>query len=427
MQVKGTRDLDPHDVLLREEIFNKIKPYFTRYGAVPIDTPVMECMSTVQDLYGEEFEKLVYTLDDQGGQKLLLRYDLTVPLARYINNNGLTVFRAYRIGKVYRRDVPQISKGRYREFYQADFDIVGEHHNKMIQEAEILHLLIDILENLLGEDTFTIQVNDRRILYWVLDKCGISESLHHTVCSALDKLDKIGLDGVLDELEKKRIDTKQIGLLLGFLSHAELNITLDDFLKGGYIEESVKLEMEKLFKYMGDRMKYIQFTPNLARGLDYYTGLIYEVTYNDKEVMGSSIAAGGRYDKMLGKLGHRGDIPAIGVSLGIERIATILQSKSGIDIQVPLVYVATVGKGMLDHKVALCLELRRNGIYTDMSHGNKLSMRVQLDDVLDKGIPYMIVIGGREVENGVVQLKTIATKEQVEINRKEVVDYLLNL
>lgn len=169
---KGTRVLNPENVYLREQLFSQIRKLFELYGCLPIDTPVIETFETVKNLYGEEFNKSVYTLDDDGGEKLILRYDLTLPCARYIINHGLVNFKRYQIGKVYRKDEPQISKGRLREFYQCDADFIGDDYGSMIQDTEILCLLKDILSDLIGNKNFIIRLNSKKILYDVLNKIG---------------------------------------------------------------------------------------------------------------------------------------------------------------------------------------------------------------------------------------------------------------
>jgi histidyl-tRNA synthetase len=188
--------------------------------------------------------------------------------------------------------------------------------------------------------------------------------------------------------------------------------------------------MSQLFDYfdMTNISKYICFTPTLSRGLDYYTGLIYEVVYNDKNVIGSSIAAGGRYNNLVGKLSHQKDISAIGVSIGIDRIVTILETlKNKVDIPPPLVYVASVGPNMLPERLKLLIELRKNGIYADMSHSTNPKMKNQLNQVFDAKIPYMMLIGESEINKGTVALKNIYTKEQQELDRHEAIKLLKSI
>lgn len=423
MQVpRGTRDFNPSDVYLRKELFERIKNVLICYGGVPIETPVIENMETVKNLYGEEFQKLVYTLDDD---KLLLRYDLTVPLARYIANNGIINGKFYRVGKVYRKDVPRISKGRYCEFYQYDFDIIGPHIGLMIQEAEILTLTNKIMNNLLGSGNFTILINDRRILKHTLVTCGLDPELFKCVCSTLDKMSKISTDEMTEELAIKGVSGDVIMKILEFVElFQEVRPTIETLqllTDNGFIQDEVKEELTKLISYINFQ---VQFTPTLARGLDYYTGLIYEVVYNDKNIMESSIAAGGRYDEMLGKLSNKVAIPAIGISFGIERICTILEKVDGNISPSIKVYIATIGKDMVKHRIDLCLELRDLSVPTEMSYSRKPKMRRQLDYVFKHNIPYMIVIGSTEVENGTVQMKNIKKKTQAEMSRKDAIKFL---
>ena len=432
---KGTRDLNPNEVKLREDLINTIKYYFELYGGNPIDTPVIECLDTVKNLYGEEFKKLVYTLDDFGGEKLLLRYDLTVPFSRYVVNNAINNFKRYQIGKVYRRDEPQISKGRYREFYQADFDIIGTDNKSMFQDTEIILLISDILNSVLGENTFKIIINSRSLLFDVLKFIGIQDEEFNTVCSSLDKLDKQSQEDIKNELlNDKKIDTGLVEKINDYMNliielnqmditkNAKLNILREK----NYISTETYDNINLFFNNIDavGANGNIFFNPLLSRGLDYYTGIIYEAEYLDKEIMSSSIAAGGRYDNMLNKLGNRGVIPAIGVSIGVERIVTILEKKNMYkNINKKTVYVATIGENMETHKLVLINELRKQNIDVDYSYYN-LKMRQQFDHVFKKGIKYMIILGESEVKSNTLKLKFIDEHKETTIARNDILRYV---
>lgn len=429
---KGTRDFNPHDVYMREMLFSKIKKYFELYGCVPIDTPVMECVETVKNLYGEEFNKLVYTLDDNGGEKLILRYDLTVPGARYVINNGLVNFKRYQIGKVYRRDEPQISKGRYREFYQCDADFIGTDYGTMIQDTEILCLLNDIMVDILGKDTYKIKLNNRKLLYDVLTFIGANPEEFSTICSSMDKLDKTTWNEIVNELVNvKNINIECVNKLSEFVilttSNASCVDFIEDLLDRKYITNETYNEIKLLFDNLTKTkiMDNIKFDPLLSRGLDYYTGVIFEAEYYDKNIMASSIAAGGRYDNMLDKLGTRGIIPAIGLSIGIERIVTILEANNlQIIKNPPKVFIATVGNNMEIHKLILANELRKQNILVDYFYNKNPKMRPQFDYVFNNKIPYMVVVGNNEIQNDTLKLKYIDEHKEISIKRNELLNYI---
>jgi len=444
---KGTRDLFPEDIYLRNGIYGKLIPIYEKYGGVPIQTPILERMDIVHGLYGEEFDKSVFTLDGhdlsqengEGSEKLLLRYDLTVPFARLLADNGLIVYRRYQIGPVYRKDNVNINRGRFREFVQADFDIIGNDNGQMIQETEILNLLVECLESLISTDTFTILINSRMVISDFLSVIGIDDTLTLPVCSTLDKLDKLSdsewIDCTTAELIQKSVPSDKISGIISFIkmfkgSSGSNRDKLTNLLKLNYIKQSTYDSISCLLDYidMTGISRYIVFTPTLSRGLDYYTGLIYEVVYNDKNIIGSSIAAGGRYNNLVGKLSHQKDISAIGVSIGIDRIVNILENRKTMsELPKPLVYVASVGSNMLTERLKLLIELRKNGIYADMSHSTNPKMKNQLNQVFDAKIPYMILIGESEIQKGTVALKNIYTKEQTELDRHEAIKLLKSI
>lgn len=435
---RGTRDLLPENVYLRNEIFRKLVPIYEKYGGLPIQTPILERMDIVTNLYGEEFDKLVFTIDNDNveSEQLLLRYDLTVPFVRFLANNGIIVFKRYQMGPVYRRDNVNISKGRLREFHQADFDIIGNDNGNMVQETEILNLLVECLSDIIGPDTFKIQVNSRVILFNLLSTIGIDDNYVLPVCSTLDKLDKLSDDEWMqrttDELTKKGIKEDKVDRIIKFIETFrglnDTNVNKLSLLKDmGFITDTIYDKMSMLFEYLDATSisQYIEFIPTLSRGLDYYTGVIYEATYNDKDIMESSIAAGGRYNEIIGKLSNKKNISAIGVSVGIERIVTILE-KQNIEAKIikPNVFVASVGKNMTGERLKLVCQLRKNGIYAEMSYSNNPKMKGQLEKVFENGIPYMMVIGENEIQKGTVMLKDIDKKEQLELDRLESIEFL---
>ena len=434
----GMRDFSTEDVKIRQNIFNKVRSLFELRGGCEIDTPAAELMTTVEGIYGEEFNKLVYKTGEDSSEPLLLRYDLTVPLARYINSNGLSVFRRFQIGKVYRKDHPQADKGRFREFYQCDFDIVGTDNNLMIHDTEILDLLNNCLNVLLG-NTYKILINHRQIVYRILELVGIDENKYNDICPTLDKMDKKPWDEIVTELVNvRKLTDKNIQVLTSIKNNIDTfngsNINLLNYMmEQEYVRKDTYDELSLLFENleMLNIEENFTFNPFLIRGLDYYTGIIYEAVYNDSTIMPSSIASGGRYDKMLGKIGTRGDIPAIGMSLGIERLVVILEtinpSLKSAFIKYPLVYITSAGKNMMKNRIKLCTCLRNNGVFAIMPNKENVKMGANFKEVFDNNIKYMAILGENEIKTDTVTLKDIIKKEETVLNRNEFIKLMIQI
>jgi len=329
--VKGARDFMPYQMSIRNKAFSIITSIFKKHGAVEIDTPVFELKETLTGKYGEE-SKLIYDLQDQGGELLSLRYDLTVPFARYMAVNSFPSIKRYHIGKVYRRDQPQMNKGRFREFYQCDFDIAGPSYGKMIPDAEILKVLVEIISELkLGK--FSVKLNHRKLLDATINLAGIPDDKFKIVCSSVDKLDKEPWEAVKKELLEKGLDELQTDKLWELVQMRDAPWALlkklnenAKIIENSKAKEALE-EMNILFEYLDiyEITDYFVFDLSLARGLDYYTGLIYEAVLTDTDRVGS-IAAGGRYDDLLGMFSNK-SVPAVGISIGIERVFNILEEK----------------------------------------------------------------------------------------------------
>lgn len=490
---KGTRDIHFNDVLIYNNIINTCKNKFILRGAKQIDTPIFELEETFKNLYGEE-EKLIYHLSDNvcfdnnsnktnvidnvidnviendkdTKEQLALRYDLTVPLARYVATHGIDQMKRFQIGKVYRRDKPQMDKGRYCEFYQCDYDIIGSDQNTGIYETEILELFVDVLKSLLGDNQFKIRFNDRTILFNILRKCGVKSKEMKTICSSLDKLDKHDFEYIKDELLNTKKIAKEIvdkinSIYIGFVTQINsLNNNSDvnksqmervlSFLIKQNSSEHIIVESEtlSLLTIIVDNLKrlsiidYFQFDLTLIRGLDYYTGIIYEAEHIDKNIMPSSIGGGGRYDKMIGKLqtikkkGKGQDIPAIGMSIGVERIFTVLKhdvKKSDSTISICQVYVVSpklrkdentdINKQlMVREKLAICQKLRQNNISCDMFHTNNAQLGKQFAYVDNNNIPYILIVGLKEIKENKVNLKNNQTREEQTLSLEDCIRYL---
>jgi len=432
---KGTRDMNPLQAAIKERAIERIKSVFQRHGASEIDTPVFERKETLTGKYGEE-SKLIYDLEDQGGELLSLRYDLTVPFARYVAENGITNIKRFHIAKVYRRDQPQMSKGRFREFYQCDFDIAGN-TSSMIPDAEVLKVVTEILTEL-EVGGFVVKLNNRKFLDSIIDICGCDKSQFKTICSSIDKLDKEPWEKVEEELIKSKGLTKEMTTKLWeFVKRKGHPLEMLEEIKSEGIFGDHELanetiaEMELLFNYLDalNCLDKISFDFSLARGLDYYTGVIYEAVLTDEGKLGS-IAGGGRYDELVGMFSGQ-NIPAVGVSIGIERIFILLEEKARAENDIKAtktqVLVASVGKGLTKERFRTCNLLWSADIKAETMYNENLKPQKQLKFAFDSKVPLIIWIGEDEVAEGVVKVKILNTKEERVIKFEELVPEIQTL
>jgi histidyl-tRNA synthetase len=395
---RGMRDFPPEEKILRDEVISVLKGIFELYGFSPLETPVVERWEVLSAKYsgGEEILKETFKLTDQGGRQLGLRYDLTVPLARFVGMNPTIKrpFKRYQIGTVY-RDGP-IKKGRTREFYQCDADIVGS--SSPLADVECVQLALDVFEKL-GIDV-EVKINNRKVLYELAQAAEIPEELTEAAILSLDKLEKTGPDEVLREMTERGI--------------ARASATR--FLSGAQDREALKKgegyrELEPVLSALQDPR--VVWTPSLARGLSYYTGTIYEVYAKNSSVTGS-LAAGGRYDNMIGQfLGGSEKIPAVGISFGLEPILEVLKEKHSERIvrkTVTQVYVIPF-KTLLAEGRAICQQLRRAGIKTDMDFSAKgISDGLKYANAYE--IPFVVIVGPDEVAAGKVKLRDMRSGEE---------------
>jgi len=448
----GTHDLTTSDIQIREYIFNIAKKCFTSRNAEQLETPVIEQYNIVKNIYGQEFKKLVYKIpktnsidletSSEDDDDLILRYDLTVPFARYVGMNGLKVFRRFQIGKVYRKDYPQISHGRYREFYQCDFDIAGSDENTGIYDLEVLELANDLLKKLLNNN-FIIKLNHRQIIFEYLKNMSFEESSFNKISTILDKLGKKPQSEIFEELATISTNKDNIDNIKKFIDEIinmnKLNKSAHNIIQ--FLEENKFVSKPTLniianilngIKELNFDNKII-FDPLLARGLDYYTGIIFESFYYDNKktnnIISSSICAGGRYDNLIGKFSNLKSIPAVGLSLGVERIVGILEiiykNKFKKNNNSPQIYVCSIGDNMILERIKLCSIFRQNNIIAQMSHQSNPKMRKQFDYVFQNNIPYMIVIGNEEIKNKKIKIKIINKKEELTFDREEGIKYLI--
>lgn len=410
---RGFRDFPPDLMLLRKKLFSKLEEVFQRYGFDPIDTPALEYWETLAGKYGEEAEsRLIWRFQDPwSGRWYALRYDLTVPLARFVaSNRGIPLpFKRYHIGPVWRHEEPQ--RGRYREFYQCDADIVGSPYPEA--DAEILLLLLDALDALsIGK--VQVKVNDRRVLAGVFEEeLGLQDPVK--VYRAIDKLDKIGVDGVRAELLKQGLSESMVNKIMEIIGwRGDPFEALEEVEKkyGGNksVFEGIK-HLRRVFELASDSR--IVFDMSLVRGLDYYTGPIFEAVPVDVKM--GSIAGGGRYDGLIGMfLGE--EIPATGVSIGIERIIDV-GLETGIytlDVKtVTQVQVIVVDHSAYDYAWLVARALRNNGLNVRIDLG-RVSGQVQRRKAARLGIPILVYVGPREAESRSVVIYNSRSGERVE-------------
>jgi len=413
---------------IREKAFTIIKSVFKKHGAVEIDTPVFELKETLMGKYGED-SKLIYDLEDQGGELLSLRYDLTVPFARYVALNNYQLIKRFHIAKVYRRDNPQMNKGRFREFYQCDFDIAGQ-YGLMIPDAEVLKVLIEILTQLeIGE--FVVKINHRQFLDAMVELSGCEKRKFKAICSSVDKLDKEPWEKVREELITMKGLTREMTdnlerfvKLIGKPKELLQRLKDEKIFEGHKQGEETIKEMEVLFEYLEafGCLDRLSFDFSLARGLDYYTGLIYEAVLTDTNRVGS-IAGGGRYDGLVGMFSGK-QIPAVGVSVGIERVFAILEEKCKADTRPTetQVFIGQLGKGLMVERMRIMNNLWALGIKCETLYQENPKSNRQLEFALEAGIPLILWIGETEVAEGKVKIKSLNKKEEYYLTRAELAE-----
>lgn len=411
---KGVRDTTPAQSRIKNMAFTIIRNIFNKHGAVEIDTPVFELKETLLGKYGEEGGKLIYDLSDQGGELLSLRYDLTVPFARYLATNNLKKIKRFHIGKVYRRDQPDMNRGRFREFYQCDLDIAGSYES-MIPDAEILTIIHEIMTDL-DVGKFEIKLCHRMLLEGIVVLSGAPLDKFKTICSSIDKLDKEPWEAVANELiNEKGVHPDAVAKIKTFVQHRgkieDLLAKFDESQLFAKHENSVKAldELRVVAKYLKLLKSYDSVTldMSLARGLDYYTGLIYEVVVEGSKV--GSVGAGGRYDQLVGMFGTS-DIPCIGMSIGIERIFVLLEEKlsathADVRENETEFVVATIGKNLLDAKLELLGWLWQQGFKAEMVYESAPKPQKQLSYALEGQVPFILWLGEDEIKNSIVKIK----------------------
>ena len=438
---KGTRDFSPEEMMRRTYIFDTIKSVFRLFGYAPLETPSMENLSTLLGKYGDEGDKLLFKILNSGdyGAKLTeeelrqaskisekgLRYDLTVPFARYVvqhQNELVFPFKRYQIQPVWRADRPQ--KGRYREFYQCDVDVIGS--KSLLSEVELVDIVARVFRKL--GISVTLKMNNRKILF------GIAESIGHAdkmidITVAIDKLDKIGLDNVKAELRERGIDDKAIDKLQPIL---ELSGTNEEKLtKLSEVigtSETGMLGIEEMRTIFSNVEKLgIGITPeldlSLARGLNYYTGAIFEVKANDFQI--GSISGGGRYDDLTGIFGMPG-MSGVGISFGADRIYDVMLGLNlfpeDLACSTKVLFV-NLGTAEEEASMRIISKLRDKGVAAEI-YPEAAKMKKQMEYANRRGIPHVVIIGSEELGEGIATIKDMRTGEQSRRSFDEVVEVL---
>lgn len=419
------RDFLPSDVRKRNYVIGIIKEVYESYGFEPLETPAVENIETLMGKYGEEGNQLIFKIlkrgeklrpgaDEKDLSDLALRYDLTVPLARVVANNKNKLpkfFKRYQIQPVWRADRP--ARGRFREFYQCDVDAIGS--TSMVVEGELISAVGEVLKRL-GFDDFTIRINHREILRDILDTAGIPAEKHTDALVAIDKLDKIGPEGVDKELADRGIDEGASQMILELFEQTRLitesgkdvNRTIVSNLLN-IVSPGVLADMGKIIQYAGSES--VTIDPSLARGLSYYTGAIMEVNVPD---LGGSLAGGGRYDGLIGMFGKE-QIPACGFSLGLERILVVMDERNMFPAEVAAtsadVLVTIWNEETIVDSLKLAGELRSLGLrVVTYPEADKFGKQMKYADTIN--VPWVCVLGDTEIAEGKVTLKNMQTGTQ---------------
>ncbi len=444
--LSGMRDFLPLDVLRRDYVIETVKRVYQRYGFEPLETPTMERLSTLLGKYGDEGDQLIFrvlkrgekldkalaeTPTENGVSDAGMRYDLTVPLARIVAEYRSKLpryFKRYQIQPVYRADRP--AKGRYREFYQCDVDIVGS--SSPTVEAEVLAAGAEVLQELgfQGVEGFAIRINHRMILRGLMEVAGVPHELETSAIVAIDKLDKIGMEGVRKELEVRGIPAAAAESLLASMAAAptgnlETLAWLSDLLESSELGSRGVAELKQVLAFCaaGPAAAHLRVDPYLARGLSYYTGPIYEIEFPG---LSGSGGAGGRYDDLVGMfIGQT--VPACGFSLGLERILLVMEERgmfpSRLSTQ-PQVLVTLFDDSTVAASLALAHRLRAAGLRVDVYPDNDRYGK-QFKYAEERGIRYAALLSPRELEAGVVAIKDLVSGEQVEVPDSAAVEWLL--
>ncbi|MCL4464605.1 MAG: histidine--tRNA ligase [Chloroflexi bacterium] len=426
--LRGMRDFLPERMILRRYVMDQLRSIFERFGFEPLETPAIEYAETLEGKFGEEGDKLLYRFEDRGGRRVALRYDLTVPLARLVAMHGELVrpWKRYHMAPVWRAEKPQ--KGRYREFWQCDVDTVGT--ESMLADAEAVNVVYVALRQL-GFDRFVVKINNRKILAALARYAGVPAQGAAGVYRAIDRLEKVGREAVVAELEGEGLSPDIVSRLLDLLSEtgndaATLQRSRERLVADVEGQRGVT-ELEQLLSYLdaaGVPVEYRRIDLSMVRGMDYYTGPIFETAVEEPKI--GSVSGGGRYDKLVG-LFSKEDIPATGVSFGLERMIDVIEElamrPANVRRTVAEALVTVFNPTLVGESIRLSSELRSAEINVEMYLGEE-RLGNQIRYAVRKGIPLAVIVGPDELARNEVVLRDLSAESQRSIPRTELASAL---
>ena len=429
---RGMRDILPEQMIRRQYVIDVIRDVFEEFGFEPLQTPALELSEVLTGKYGPDAEKLIYQAGHTGGKEdISLRYDLSVPLCRVVAMYPQLPkpFKRYQIDPVWRAERPQ--KGRYRQFFQCDADTVGS--DSMLADAENVNLIYQVLSRL-GFKQFEININDRKLITGIGQYAGVPTAQLGGLYRSIDKLDKIGVEGVIAELQENEIPedviTKLIGLLQVGGDAAEVLNEMNQHLGSLATAREGIADLEKLIGYLTTLdvpEECYRVNVAMVRGLEYYTGPIYETVVEEPKI--GSITGGGRYDELIGSFSKQ-SFPATGTSFGIERIIDVMEEfdmfPSTVGKTVTQVLMTVFDDQLMDESLKLATVLRQGGIRTEV-YFRPTKISTQLKYAGNKGIPFAVILGSDELAAGNAAVRDLTTREQEDVPLDKVVDRIKSM
>ncbi|MFZ2026815.1 MAG: histidine--tRNA ligase [Microgenomates group bacterium] len=417
--LKGFRDFLPEDMKIRQRVIALFRQVFESFGYEPLETPTLEHADILLGKYGEEAEQLIYQFEDRGGRKVAMKYDLTVPTCRVVAQYGDKIplpFKRYQIQPVWRADNTQ--KGRFREFFQCDADTIGS--SSMIADAEFIQMGLAIMGQL-GFTDYYARINNRKFIDGLVQYAGATQDQFYVICIAIDKLEKIGLDGVIAEMEKKGVAQDVIKKIIEVVSlkgtNEELIAKLSIMMKDVPIALEGLNELKEIFSYLTAaqvEQELYTFDLSIIRGLSYYTGPVWEFTVRDGGV--GSVAGCGRYDKLVGLYLGR-DVPATGGSFGIERLFEVIKERGLLKDESNKQELVTIfSPELAKQSFELANTLRKKGKSVILYPDETAKLEKQLKYANKKGIETVYILGPEEIEKKTVKVKNMKTGEQTVVN-----------